>query len=114
MIPLGSGWLVAVHQVDVDGSLMAIARSSTEAAVAAGHLLGCDLGTHVLACGEPLAGLVTVVNGEVVMRIRSPEWRNTLRVQRPRSARLLFVRGGQEVLWEGLIDIDYDDRGHGV
>jgi hypothetical protein len=69
MIPLGSGWLVAVHQVDVDSSLMAIARSSTEAAVGAGHLLGCDLGTHVLACGEPLAGSVTVVNGEVVMRI---------------------------------------------
>jgi hypothetical protein len=107
MIPLESHWLVAAHQLVVDSSLVVPVRPSTEAAVAAGQFVNCDLQTHVLACGEPLRGSVEVVNGEVVFHILDSRWGRTLRGEHPRSARLLFVRGGQEVIWEGVVDIDY-------
>ncbi len=107
MIPLEPHWLVAAHQVEVDSTLVAPARASTEAAVAAAHFVNCDLNTHVIACGEPLKGSVELVNGEVVFHIRDFRWRRTLRAKHPRSARLLFVRGGQEVVWGGVVDIDY-------
>jgi hypothetical protein len=107
MIPLEARWLVAAHQLVVDSSLVVQARSSTEAAVAAGQFVNCDLQTHVITCGQPLRGSVNVVNGEVVFHILDSRWGRALRGEHPRSARLLFVRGGQEVIWEGVVDIDY-------
>ena len=91
----------------VDSPLVVPARSSTEAAVAAGQFVNCHLQTHVIACGEPLRGSVHVVNGDVVFHILDSRWARTLRGEHPRSARLLFVRGGQEVIWDGVVDIDY-------
>jgi hypothetical protein len=107
MIPLDPHWLVAAHRLEVDSSLAVPARASTDAAVAAGHLVSCELDTHVIACGEPLKGSVEVVQGEVVFHVRDSNWRRTLRAKRPRSARLLFLRGAEEVLWEGVVDIEY-------
>jgi hypothetical protein len=107
MMPLDPRWLVAAHQLDVDSTLEVAAGTSTNVAVGAGHLVDCELTTHVLACGEPLNGVVEVVRGEVVFHIRDARWRRTLRSQRPRSARLMFVRGGQEVVWQGVVDIEY-------
>lgn len=107
MIPLNPHWLVAAHQLEIDTSPIAPARTSTEDAVAAGHLVDCELDTHVLACGAPLKGSVAVVDGQVMFRIRDPRWKRRLQRDRPRNARLLFVRGGQHVVWEGVVDIDY-------
>jgi hypothetical protein len=107
MIPLDPRWLVAAHQLDVDSTLEVPARTSTNVAVGAGHLVDCELATHVLACSEPLKGMVEMVRGEVVFHIRDARWRQTLHSQRPRSAQLMFVRGGQEVVWQGVVDIEY-------
>ena len=111
MIRLDTTHLAAVHKVYPDTGLTLPSYDSLSDVLRAGQLRSCDLHSWILVCGPKLKGDAELLDGRVVLRIRSHAWVDRLRERRPGFAHLSRQEAGGHFTYSDSVAIAYLEPG---
>jgi hypothetical protein len=110
MIRAGEAWLLVVSLQLIQDSAKSIGPyASTSEALRDAHLRECSLGRHTISCSKSLKGNAMIEGKELVLRIRDQSLITRLQANRhlQPSARLNFRRNQQDIVWQGIVYLEF-------